>query len=125
MTASASARKKPADPEGDGTPQLVALRSVPDRETERVPLFTIDDTPYYIAKSVPANKALRYMHIGRTQGLEAQIDFMLGVLLGEEGYEALMGFDDLTEANLLDVIKACQKVMTGAVEAPKGKSKSG
>lgn len=123
MTANATARKK--DPEGDGAPQLVALRSVQDRDIERVPLFTIDDTPYYIATSVPANKALRYMHIGRVQGLEAQIDYMLGVLLGEEGYEALMGFDDLTEANLLDVIKACQKVMTGAVEAPKGKSKSG
>lgn len=125
MTATASARKKTAGTEGEDAPQLVALRSVPDRDVERVPLFTIDDTPYYIAKSVPANKALRYMHIGRKQGLEAQIDYMLGVLLGEEGYEALMGFDDLTEVNLLDVIKACQKVMTGAVEAPKGTSKNG
>lgn len=125
MTATAAARKKTADPEGDGAPQLVALRSVPDRDIERVPLFTIDDTPYYIAKSVPANKALRYMHIGRIQGTEAQVDYMLGVLLGQEGYEALMGFDDLTTDNLTDVIKACQKVMTGAVEAPKGKSKSG
>lgn len=122
MTANAAARRK--DPE-DGAPQLVSLKSVPDRQEERVFLFEIDDKKYSIAKSVPSNKALRYMHIGRIQGLEAQIDYMLGVLLGEEGYEALMGFDDLTEANLLDVIKACQKVMTGAVEAPKGKSKSG
>lgn len=117
MTATA-ARKKPAE---DSGPQLVSLKSVPDRKEERVVLFEIDDKQYSIAKSVAPNVALRYLHIGRKQGLEAQVDYMLGVLLGEDGHEALMNFEDLTEKDLLDVIKACQKVMTGAVEAPKGK----
>lgn len=117
MTATAARKKQP---EGDA-PQLVSLKSVPDRKEERVVLFEIDDEKYSIAKSVAPNVALRYLHIGRKQGLEAQIDYMLGVLLGEEGHEALMNFQDLTEDDLLAVIKACQKVMTGSVEAPKGK----
>jgi hypothetical protein len=117
MTATAARKARPED----DAPQIVSLRSVPDRQEERVVLFEINDRQYSIPTKVATNKALRYLHIGRTQGQEAQIDFMLGVLLGEEGYEALMGFDDLTEDNLMDVVKACQKVMTGAVEVPKGK----
>lgn len=120
MTAQAAARK-PAD----DAPQIVSLKSVPDRKETRILAFEIDDEQYSIPATVAANKALRYLHIGRTQGQEAQIDYMLGVLLGDEGYEALMSFDDLTEENLLDVVKKCQEVMTGAVEAPKGKRKNG
>lgn len=127
MTATNAPRKpKSAEPEPDdhdepdtGLPQLISLRSDPDREIKRVPLFEIDDTEYSIPVKVEVNDALEYLHIGRTQGQEAQIDFMLGLLLGEEGYAALRAFRGLTEQNLMDVIKACRKVMTGSVRGPK------
>lgn len=119
MTATAAARKPKTVP-GDA-PRLIILKSGPDREDKRVELFSIDGKPYSIPTSVRPNQALRYLNIGRTKGLEAQVDYMLGVLLGADGYEALMEFDDLTEEDLLAVVRACQKVMTGAVEAPKEK----
>lgn len=119
MTAKAAANAP------DDAPQIVSLRSVPDRKETRILAFEIDDKQYSIPTAVPNNKALRYLHINRTQGQEAGIDFMLETLLGTEGHEALMNFEDLTADNLVDVIRKCQEVMTGAIETPKGKSRKG
>jgi hypothetical protein len=110
---------------GTGTPSIVSLHSVPEREEERTDLFEIDGVMYTVATRPKVNTALRYLHISRTQGTEAGIDYMLGVLLGTEGYEALMSFDDLTEENLEQVITIASKIMQGAVEDPKGKQKRG
>jgi hypothetical protein len=92
---------------------------------ERAEAFHIDDVAYSIALRPKVNTALRYMHISRVQGVEAGVDYMLGVLLGADGYEALMAFDDLTEDQLKDVITMASKIMAGAVEAPKEKRKRG
>jgi len=123
MTATGAARKRP-DPAlngaGDGVPQIPVLRSVAGAEPERVPAFSIDGKTYCISTRPKVNKALRYLHISRTQGPDAGIDFMLGELLGEEGYEALMNFDQLTEEQLKDVVTIASRIMTGAVEVPKG-----
>lgn len=127
MTASGAARKRQPAPDpglngaGDGVPQIPVLRSVDGAEPQRVPAFSIDGTEYSISTRPPVNKALRYLHISRTQGPDAGIDFMLGVLLGEEGYEALMNFDQLTEEQLKNVVTIASKIMTGAVEVPKDK----
>lgn len=123
MTATATRKNKAAEADDEtpdaGVPKLISLRSDPDREVKRVPLFEIDDDVYTIPAKVEVNDALEYLHIGRMQGQEAQIDFMLGLLLGEEGYGALRAFKGLTEEDLLTVIRACEKVMTGSVKAPK------
>lgn len=129
MTAQ-NARKRPS-PElngsGDGTPRIVSLRSVPEDERTgtKVDAFEINGVMYQISTQPKVNTALRYLHISRTQGAEAGIDYMLGVLLGDEGYEALMGFDDLTQESLEQVITIASKIMAGAVEDPKGKRKNG
>ena len=126
MTASGAARKRPETPDpalngaGDGVPQIPVLKSVKGAEPERVPAFSIDGVTYEISTRPKVNKALRYLHISRTQGPDAGIDFMLGELLGEEGYEALMNFDQLTEEQLKDVVTIASRIMTGAVEVPKG-----
>ena len=132
MTAAGSARKgaMKVNPElaaPDQAPLIPALRSVApeDRADDRADAFSINDVMYQISTRPPVNKALRYLHIARTQGTEAAIDYMLGVLLGEEGYEALMAFDDLTEEQLEQVITIASKIMTGAVESPKGPQKRG
>lgn len=116
----------PVAAEENGTPQIISLRSrekAPERK--RIACFELDGTVYSIPGSVPTNKALRYAHISRTQGLEAAVDYMLETLLGEEGYAALRDFDDLEEDDLAAIIKQASKVMQGALEAPKGKRKSG
>jgi hypothetical protein len=125
MTAAGTTRKSAVVKQADDGPEIISLKSSPAAEAERRDLFEVDDVMYSIPVSVPVNKALRYMNIGRKQGMEAQIDYALGLLLGEDGYEALMGFDDLTEDDLEAVVNACQKVMTGPVENPKGKRRNG
>jgi len=105
-------------------PNVVSLRSAANpAEDERIPAFSINGKVYSINRRPKVNKALRYVHLARTRGSEIAIDFMLETLLGTEGYQALMDFDDLTEENLQQVVEAASKIMTGAVEAPKGKQK--
>jgi hypothetical protein len=137
MTAKAAASRMPEPPAGtagqngagpapaDAVPQIPVLRSVPGQVEERAEAFSINGVTYSIALKPKVNTALRYMHVSRVQGTEAGIDYMLGVLLGEEGYEALMAFDDLTEEQLEAVIKMASQIMAGAVETPKEKRKRG
>ena len=128
MTAT-PARNRPPDqaPQADDAPQFVSLRTLTDgeRETARADLFSVDGKMFQIDTKPKVNTALRYLHIARTQGSEPAIDYMLGRLLGDEAYEALMAFDDLTEENLEQVITIASKIMAGAVETPKGKRKRG
>ena len=107
-------------------PGIISLRSAKNATAEkRVPAFSIDGTVYSIGTTPRLNQAMRYAHIARKQGSEQAVDYMLEVLLGEEGYEALMGFDDLTEADLEAIISAASRIMAGTVEAPKGKPSNG
>lgn len=109
---------------GAGDPSIVSLRSAvnPDPE-QRVPAFSINGAVYTIGTKPKTNTGLKYVHLSRTRGPEIAIDFMLETLLGKEGYEALMDFDDLTEADLTAVIEAASKIMAGSIEDPKGKPK--
>lgn len=119
----AAARKRQAEAV-PGAPTMPRLVSDPERKHARVPAFSINDVEYTISTKPRVNQALRYLHVCRTQGTEAGIDYMLGVLLGDEAYEALMSFDDLTEQELEQVITIASKIMTGAVEPPKGRQPS-
>lgn len=111
--------------DGVPVPEIPSLRSVPDREDDKAEAFNIDGVSYYIDRHPRLNKALRHLHITRTQGTEAAIDYMLETLLGAEGYEALMSFDDLELEDLQRVIMMATQIMNGAVEGPKEKRKRG
>lgn len=108
------------------SPNIVSLRSaINPPEGERIPAFAINGTVYTIATRPKTNAGLKYIHLARTRGQEIAVDFMLETLLGKDGYQALMDFDDLTEKDLTDVITAASKIMLGAVEGPKGKQSAG
>lgn len=108
---------------GNGGPaKIVSLHSaVNPPENQRIPAFSINGVVYSIATRPKTNAGLKYIHLARTKGQEIAVDFMLETLLGKEGYEALMDFDDLTEEDLTAVMNAASKIMLGAVEGPKGK----
>jgi hypothetical protein len=129
MTAKATARNgTPRNgTQADGeAPKIISLRSRTDRDAEpRIPCFEIDSVVYTIAAKVATNTALKYAHIGRTQGQDAAVDYMLGVVLGEDGYAALREFDDLEEDDLTAIINGANQIMQGALEAPKGKRSRG
>ena len=125
QNAASKATIRPPDDAIEGTtvPKIPVLRSVPDSRQVRVDAFEIDGKVYSISQKPKTNTALRYLHISRVQGTEAGIDYMLGILLGAEAYEALMAFDDLTEHQLTEVITMASKIMAGAVEPPKERQK--
>jgi hypothetical protein len=112
--------------EAGSDPKIVSLRSsLNPPQAERVPAFSINGKGYTVLTKPKTNAGLKYVHLARTRGAEIAVDFMLETLLGEEGYQALMDFDDLTEQDLKDVIDAASRIMAGAVEAPKGKLSRG
>ena len=129
MTATASSKGMQVSPELTGSgdsPNVISLRSaINPPDDERVPAFSINGTTYSILTRPKTNTGLKYIHLARTKGTEIAIDYMLETLLGKEGYEALIDFDDLTEDDLKSVIDAASKIMAGAVEAPKEKRPRG
>jgi hypothetical protein len=107
-------------------PGIISLRSAKSPEPEkRVPAFSVDGTVYSILVNPRMNQGMRYVHIGRKQGSEMAADYMLEVLLGEDGYEALLSYDALDEADLEAIMNAASRIMAGAVDAPKGKPSNG
>lgn len=107
-------------------PGIISLRSAASPHAEeRIEAFSINSKKYSILTRPRTNQALRYVHLARTRGSEIAVDYMLEVLLGAEGYQALLDFDDLTEENLTAVINAASRIMAGAVETPKEKPRRG
>lgn len=110
----------------EAQPGIVSLHSARNPAAEeRIPAFSINGTTYSILTRPRTNQGLKYIHLARTRGSEIAIDFMLEVLLGRDGYAALIDFDDLTEDDLKAVIDAASRIMAGTVEVPKGKQSRG
>jgi hypothetical protein len=110
-------RRSPAKTVEDDAPQIIKLTSDPNKvDDDRIPVFAIDDAEYTIASKVKPNVALRLLHVQRLQGPEAFADLLLQTMLGDDGYEALMNFDDLTDEQLGSVFEAAMKVVGGQME---------
>lgn len=92
-------------------PKVIALKANKDRTEDRVVLFSIDDTEYTIPTRVRPNKGLQVMHVFRQQGETAGVSFMLETILGTEGYNALMNFDDLEDDDLETIIEVAFKLV--------------
>jgi hypothetical protein len=107
-------------------PGIISLRSAKSPEPERrIPAFSIDGKVYTLLANPRMNQGMRYVHIARKQGSEYAGDYLLEMLLGEEGYEALMSFDGLDEKDVEAILTAATRIIAGAVDAPKGKPSNG
>lgn len=128
MTAKASGRSlevgPPAEEASSGL-QIMSLQSLSDSaKDERVPAFTIDGNAYTIRTAAKVNESLRYINLARTRGPRIAIDYMMDALLGREGWQAFIGFEDLTEADFAQLADMAVKIMNGPTETPKGTQKS-
>lgn len=106
-------------------PKIVALKSKKDAAKTKentLTLFSIDDNEYSIPATIKPNRALQIMHVFRAQGESSGVSFMLETLLGKEGYDALINFDDLESDDLEKIIKIAFQMVAGATENPKAKS---
>jgi hypothetical protein len=96
-------------------PRLTTSTEPPDRVT----LFYIDDREYSVTLKPGVNVGLRYLHLVRTVGENQAMDYLLEKLLGSEGYQALMDYDDLTSEQFQQICEVASKLTLGALEPPK------
>lgn len=89
-------------------------------DVEQIELFSIDGKSYSIPNKPRVNVALRYLKLAREQGVDAAAAYLIESLIGADGYEALMNYEDLTSEELASIVSAAQKATLGGLEAPKG-----
>ena len=124
-TKRAAARKpKPApEPSADGGFEPVRLTSKPAVEAARAVLFYVDDTAYSIPKKIGRNHGLRYLQTARKQGEALAAQELLEILIGEDGYQALMDCDGLGDEDLDRIMTQLRDGALGAVEDAGGKGR--
>lgn len=132
MAATVKAAKKPPaktrrpEPQPTAEPddgfEVLRLTTQPeedDAEGRRVPLFYIDDHCYTIAARPRMNVALQFMRLSRHQSDTAAMDYLLDQLLGEDGYQALREYDQLTPKQFQHITRIASELALGALELPK------
>lgn len=90
-------------------------------EVEQVHLFTLDGVQYFIPRRVQFNVTLRAMEMFRTQGEVAAGAYILEALLGEDGYQALINYDELERDQFERITEIAQRIVLGDRE--KGKAR--
>ncbi|MEU8920294.1 hypothetical protein AB0D10_05060 [Kitasatospora sp. NPDC048545] len=99
--------------------EVLRLTTSQQVDEERVPLFYIDDVEYCIPKRPRMNIALQYMHLAKDEGDAIATDYLLGSLLGEDGYRALREYDQLTPEQFQQITVIATRQTLGALEFPK------
>lgn len=92
-------------------------RSAEVAEVEKVELFSIDGKVYEVPAKPPLTIALKYLTEMRTLGSGFAEMALLERLLGEEGYTALLNFDELTPEVFGQVVDAASTLALGLLEA--------
>lgn len=123
------AAKKRTTPKPKTTPTVAAedfepvrLSSTSTVPADRIVLFYVDDEEYSIPKKVGRNHGLRFLQTMRKQGEALAAQELLEVLIGEDGYKALMNCDDLEDEQLDQIMNRLRDMALGEVE-DEGKAK--
>ncbi|MFE2407126.1 hypothetical protein ACFXDE_02145 [Kitasatospora sp. NPDC059408] len=124
VTASKKAASRMSPPPAPLAPaepgfEVLRLTTAPRADEKRVPLFYIDDVEYTIPARPRMNVALQYMHLAKDQGDAVAADYLLGSLLGEDGYRALREYDQLTPEQFQQITAIATRQTMGALELPK------
>lgn len=94
----------------------------PGPSEERVEIFKLNGESYTIPRKPKVNIALRYLREVRTLGQELAVGKLLEDMLGIEGYNALMEYEELTAEQLQQVILVTTRIVMGSLEGS-GKGK--
>lgn len=98
---------------------VLRLKSSPKKEEERETLAYLDDYELTIPKKFSAAFALRYVRMAARHGIDSASDYILEESLGTEGYEHLLGFEDLEAEQLAQLMNIIQRKVLGAMDVPK------
>jgi hypothetical protein len=88
-------------------------------KNELLEVFSIDGKPYSIPSKPRRGLSLKYLKLARKEGTQAAVGWLLEEALGEEGYDALSDYDDLTNDQLQAVTRVVLTTTLGGLEGPK------
>lgn len=102
-------------------PSVLRLTRKPKEKQrqKRVVVFYIDDEAYTVPAKPGAEISLQALDILAERGEGAAIHYMMKAMLGEDGYHALMTYQDLPADALAQVMKKIQEIANGPLEGPK------
>jgi len=122
LAAKAAARRRTGDDDTPAGPEVIKL--TPATDDTRVPLFEVDGETYTIMARPQAEIALQYLHLTQTKGDAAASHYLLGELLGEDGYTALRRFKGLQDKQFRQIVTIAAQIALGSAE-PDPKSGAG
>lgn len=93
----------------------------PDWKADREPIFSIDGVEYTIPKKVPTNVGLEAMEKVSELGGAAGTRWLMVLMLGQKGWDALRTCEDLEPADLQAVQEVIRTRVFAEVE-PEGKN---
>lgn len=96
-----------------------------DREPiEHVVLFSLDDRDFTIPKKFPVNLGLRVIRTMRRRGEAIAMAELLEEVIGEDAYEALVNYPDITNDDIARLMQIVNDLALGSLDGPKGRSVS-
>lgn len=90
-------------------------------EDDRIVIFHLNGVDYSIPKNPRIGLGLRFANDRRTYGADVAVMNLLKSMLGDEGFEALISYEDLTASDLETVTEICSRTAMGKLETPKAK----
>lgn len=94
-------------------------------KVEMINLFQLGGRTYQIPAKPRVNLALKFLWQRKTKGELEAAAALLGDMIGDEGFQALMEYEDLTSEILEKVCTAAATVAMGGMEQAVGNSGGG
>jgi hypothetical protein len=108
-----------------GPHEPVRIDSTQVVEIEREPLFYIDETPYTIPKTIPANITIRYLQDTYDRGQEYALAAAMREVLGADAMEALADSESVTDEHMTQIMGIVEKKLMAQMRKSLGNSRRG
>jgi hypothetical protein len=94
----------------------VALGGADTYQEDVIHVFTYQGEDFYMPAYVPPALGLQALHRFRTEGEALAVSWLLERVLGSRAYTVLIGAEDVTKDQLLQVMRNVQAHVMGSVE---------
>lgn len=100
-------------------PIVLTSKSRKERDAEEIEVihaFTLDGQEYFMPVEVDWHHAVRSLDIAAEQGEAAAVAYQLRILLGEDGYRALVNFEDIRREDFQAICELANKIIMSSSE---------
>ena len=100
-------------------PIVLKSRKREERDAEEIEVihaFSIDDKEYFMPIKVDWHHAVRSLDIAAREGEASAVAYQLRTLLGEEGYRALIDFEDIDREDFQAICELANRIIMSSSE---------